>query len=136
LPGRKKCRPHPNGQAPVSRVGTQEWVTNTVQHPDSLSIRDYTEGVRRLCEKHADKPVTRMEARHVRALRDERSDQPGAANTRLKALKALFAWLWSTHSRRIDPINRSAKAFCHGEPGAMGSSRMPIARNRRAMAAP
>jgi len=33
-----------------------------------------------------------MEARHVRALRDERSDRPGAANTRLKALKALFAW--------------------------------------------
>jgi integrase/recombinase XerD len=26
------------------------------------------------------------------ALRDERSNQPGAANTRLKALKALFAW--------------------------------------------
>lgn len=46
-----------------------------------------------MCEKHADKPVARMEARHVRALRDERSDQPGAANTRLKALKALFAWL-------------------------------------------
>jgi integrase/recombinase XerD len=45
-----------------------------------------------MCEKHADKPVARMEARHVRALRDERSDQPGAANTRLKALKALFAW--------------------------------------------
>jgi hypothetical protein len=33
-----------------------------------------------------------MEARHVRTLRDERSDQSGAANTRLKALKALFAW--------------------------------------------
>src|SRR6516225_9077086 len=45
-----------------------------------------------ICEKHADKPVARMEARHVRALRDERSDRPGAANTRLKALKALFAW--------------------------------------------
>jgi integrase/recombinase XerD len=46
-----------------------------------------------MCEKHADKPAARMEARHVRALRDERSDQPGAANTRLKALKALFAWV-------------------------------------------
>jgi integrase/recombinase XerD len=45
-----------------------------------------------MCEKHAEKPVARMEPRHVRALRDERSDQPGAANTRLKALKALFAW--------------------------------------------
>jgi integrase/recombinase XerD len=45
-----------------------------------------------MCEKHADKPVARLEARHVRVLRDERSSQPGAANTRLKALKALFAW--------------------------------------------
>jgi integrase/recombinase XerD len=45
-----------------------------------------------MCEQHSDKPVARMEARHVRMLRDERSDQPGAANSRLKALKALFAW--------------------------------------------
>jgi integrase/recombinase XerD len=45
-----------------------------------------------MCAKHGDKPVARMEPRHVRALRDERSDQRGAANTRLKALKALFAW--------------------------------------------
>ncbi len=45
-----------------------------------------------ICEKHADKPVALMEARHARALRDERSDRPGAANTRLKALKALFVW--------------------------------------------
>ena len=45
-----------------------------------------------MCEKHGDKPVVLMEARHVRALRDERSDRPGAANTRLKALKALFVW--------------------------------------------
>ena len=39
--------------------------------------------------------------------------------------------IWSTHSRRIDPINRSAKPFCQGEAGAVGLSRMPIARNRR-----
>ena len=45
-----------------------------------------------MCEKHADKALALMEARHVRALRDERCDRPGAANTRLKALKALFAW--------------------------------------------
>lgn len=45
-----------------------------------------------MCEMHGDKPVALMQARHVRALRDERSDRPGAANTRLKALKALFAW--------------------------------------------
>jgi hypothetical protein len=43
-------------------------------------------------EKHGHKPVALMEERHIRALRDERADQPGAANQRLKALKALFAW--------------------------------------------
>ena len=62
----------------------------------SASIRRHNHGgaerLTAMCEKHADKPVALMEARHVRALRDERSDQPGAANTRLKALKALFAW--------------------------------------------
>src|SRR5215471_6254696 len=43
-------------------------------------------------EKHGHKPVALMEERHIRALRDERADQPGAANQRLKALKALFAF--------------------------------------------
>ena len=42
----------------------------------------------------------------------------------------------STHSRRIDPINLSAKPFCQGEPGAMGLSRMPMVLSRRVVAAP
>ena len=41
-----------------------------------------------------------------------------------------------THSRRIDPISRSAKPFCHGEAGAVGLSRMPMARNRRVTTLP
>src|SRR6516162_1313498 len=32
-----------------------------------------------ICERHAEKPVARIEPRHVRMLRDERADQPGAA---------------------------------------------------------
>ena len=43
---------------------------------------------------------------------------------------------WSTHSRRIEPMSLSAKPFCQGEPGAMGVSRMPMARNRCLTAAP
>src|SRR5260221_6004021 len=31
--------------------------------------------------------------------------------------------MWSSHSRRIDPISRSAKPFCQGEAGAIGLSR-------------
>ena len=42
----------------------------------------------------------------------------------------------STHSRRIEPINRSAKAFCQGEAGALVLSLMPMARNRRVTMAP
>jgi len=45
-----------------------------------------------MSEKHGHKPVSLMASRHIRMLRDERADQPGAANQRLKALKALFAW--------------------------------------------
>lgn len=41
---------------------------------------------------HGLKPACLMEPRHVRQLRDELADRPGAANNRLKALKALFAW--------------------------------------------
>jgi len=33
--------------------------------------------------------------------------------------------------RRIVPISRSAKQFCHGEPAEIGLSRMPMARRRR-----
>jgi hypothetical protein len=33
--------------------------------------------------------------------------------------------------RRIEPIKRSAKAFCQGEAGAMGLSVIPMARRRR-----
>jgi len=45
-----------------------------------------------ICEKHGEKPVALLTPRHIRMLRDERADQRGAANQRLKALKALFAW--------------------------------------------
>src|SRR6476619_7661180 len=38
--------------------------------------------------------------------------------------------MWSRHSRRMDPISRSAKPFCQGDRGAIGLSRMPIARIR------
>src|SRR5215831_10761026 len=42
--------------------------------------------------------------------------------------------IWSRHSRRIVPISLSTYPFCHGEPAAMGLSRMPMARNRRGSA--
>jgi integrase len=57
-----------------------------------------------ISEKHGHNPVRLLEQRHVRMLRDERVDQPGAANQRLKALKALFAWANEEHPE-IAPQN-------------------------------
>ena len=44
--------------------------------------------------------------------------------------------MWSRHSRRIDPISRSAKPFCQGEAGAGGLPRVPMARYRRVTTSP
>lgn len=45
-----------------------------------------------VCATHGEKPVAMMQARHVRKLRDEKASAPAVANTRLKALRALFRW--------------------------------------------
>jgi hypothetical protein len=44
--------------------------------------------------------------------------------------------MWSKHSRRIDPISRSAKLFCQGEADAIGLSPMPMARSPRVTTVP
>ena len=43
---------------------------------------------------------------------------------------------WSTHSRRIDPIIRSAKPCCQGDADVMGLSLLPVAHSRRMMTLP
>jgi len=45
-----------------------------------------------ICEKHGQKPFAKLQAKNVRGLRDEKAGTPGAANLRLKALRALFRW--------------------------------------------
>lgn len=45
-----------------------------------------------ICRKHGGDPIERMRPIHVRRLRDEKANTPGASFTRLKALKALFRW--------------------------------------------
>jgi hypothetical protein len=52
---------------------------------------------------HGDKPFAKMQARHIRQLRDEKKDKPGAARNRLKALRALFHWAIETDQAEFDP---------------------------------
>lgn len=44
-----------------------------------------------------------MDARHVRKLRDEKAATPAAANTLLKALRALFRWAVEAEELARDP---------------------------------
>ncbi len=43
-------------------------------------------------------PLALMQPKHVRRLRDEKADTPAAANTMLKALRAMFQWRWKRTS--------------------------------------
>jgi integrase len=52
-----------------------------------------------ICQRSGDKRFATMEARHVAQLRDEKTAFPEAANTRVKALRQLFAWASSTEYR-------------------------------------
>jgi integrase/recombinase XerD len=45
-----------------------------------------------ICKDHGEKPYAKLQAKNVRSLRDEKAGTPGAANLRLKALRALFRW--------------------------------------------
>ena len=58
-----------------------------------------------ICLKDGDKPVALMQPRHVKALRDEKKDLPGAAKNRLKSLRALFRWAVEENEAPHDPTN-------------------------------
>jgi hypothetical protein len=56
-----------------------------------------------VCAAKGNNPVAMMESRHVRRLRDELAEKPGAANQRLKALKALFSWAMEAEEIKHNP---------------------------------
>lgn len=58
-------------------ISTRKWQRRTLE---------------KICLTHGANPVSHMKPRHVRMLRDELLDTPAAANQRIKALRALFAW--------------------------------------------
>lgn len=70
-----------------------------------------------IAAKHGDNPVAQLEARHIRKWRDEKSETPAAANTMLKALRALFAWAEEHEeadrnpARGVKNVEYNAKGF-------------------------
>lgn len=57
---------------------------------------------------YGERPVAEIEARHIRAIRDENADRPEAANGILKALRQVFAYapLGRTIRRQVEPYSR------------------------------
>src|SRR5262249_22236168 len=62
------------------------------------------------------KPVILMQGKHVRMLRDELADRPGAARNRLKALRALFRWATEADEAPQDPT-RDVKSLAYATKG-------------------
>ena len=70
-----------------------------------------------VCKGHGDKPVRLLQTAHIYKMRDEKADKPGAANTFLKAMKALFKWaVKRDHSlknvaRDVEPSSKARLAM-------------------------
>jgi integrase/recombinase XerD len=56
-----------------------------------------------ICRTKGALPVAELSSRHVRRLRDELSEKPGAANQRLKTLRALFSWAIEAEETEYNP---------------------------------
>ncbi len=78
--------------------GSFGYVCNKYFHGNEFSQLDHsTQGWRRrhlnkLCERCGHIPIRDFKAVHIKKFRNELRDTPGAARTRLKAMKALFSW--------------------------------------------
>ncbi len=53
---------------------------------------EYRRVLEAIAAAHGEKPVRLLERRHIRKMRDERADSPGAANTILRTLKLLLSF--------------------------------------------
>lgn len=69
-----------------------------------------------LLEEHGNKPIALLEPKHIRKLRNDRAEKPGAANSLVKALKSLFAWGIEEFDLTRNPA-RDVKALKYGREG-------------------
>lgn len=116
----------PRSKLQPAAAGTLRWLCSEYfRSPDFRSLGPRTQQVRRLELERVCRSTTRsgrergaaiaamMEERHVRELRDERADRPGAANNVLKALGPLFAWAKEAGHVSTNPV-RDVKRFGAG----------------------
>ena len=72
------------------RLCTSYFASSSFAQLDPMTQNWERRALERICESSGDKPVAMMQPKHVRKLRDDLREMPGASKTRLKALRALF----------------------------------------------
>lgn len=76
--------------------------------------REYRRVMERLAIEHGSKPVALLQRRHIRRIRDERAETPGAANTLVRTIKLLMTFAIDQGYRTDNPAARM-KLFKLGE---------------------
>lgn len=94
----------------------QYFISQTFKALDESTQKWRRRALNEIAATHGDKPIVKMQARHVRQLRDEKADKPGAARNRLKALRALFRWAIENDLAPHDPT-RDIKPIPHATDG-------------------
>lgn len=94
----------------------QYFISQTFKALDESTRKWRRRALDEIAMAHGDKPVAKMHAKHVRQLRDEKADKPGAARNRLKALRALFRWAMENDLAPHDPT-RDIKPVPHPTEG-------------------
>lgn len=96
----KQTAPGARGGAPVDRrtypggsfgaLVTDYFASSGFKGVKSSTGAEYRRVLEALQAAHGDKPVRQLRRRHVRKMRDERADTPGAANTIVRMLKLVL----------------------------------------------
>jgi integrase/recombinase XerD len=94
----------------------QYFISQTFKALDESTRKWRRRALDEIALEHGDKPIAKMQAKHVRQLRDEKADKPGAARNRLKALRALFRWAMDNDHAPHDPT-RDIKPIPHHTDG-------------------
>jgi integrase len=103
-------------QPPSTSSGSLAWLCQLYMSSPAFryQLRPSSQSVRRralaeICRQHGSKPFAQMAERHVRAIRDAKAGKPEAANTMLKALRALFKWAVEEKHAQLNPAKAVPK---------------------------
>ncbi len=78
-----------------------------------------------ICSEYGTYPIAGLQARHVRKLRNQKSELPSASDARLKALRALFKFALEEELVEADPTI-GVKSLPHQTEGECGATTLQI----------